>query len=362
MPKSNGEDELSDYIDSVSGIEDTGAVDTSVDTGADDGAADVSDGTPAAKTGSAEDKAVEAKSGDQQQQKPKDQKAKDEQSAKDAQGAKPKFKKTPHGNLVDDKGNIVDQQGNVIAPMGRARRIYEDNEKLTREYTRVKQERDQFELQTREIALLNNVPKQYNLNNDEVARALDFAGRMKRGDTLGVAKDLLALISAQGHNISELLGEDVGDSIDMRAVKAMLDQRLGPIQQQREEDTQRTQREEEGRRNYERFVSDNEYADVHGDAIANLMKAQSLPPQVAYNRIREFAYANNFDFSEPLGPQIAERQATGSQTQQRPNDQRPAPKPLGNGRQSTRDNGVRPAQPQYADPDEDWGSIIRRAM
>lgn len=358
MPKMAGEsDDLSSYIDSVSGITpDTTVSDVDNTGGADNGDEGSSNGTPTAKTGEATTETPKAKSGVDEQPKQKEQASKDKQSSKDEQ-AKPKIKKTPHGNLVDDKGNIVDENGQIIAPMGRARRIYEDNERLTRDFARVKQERDQLELQTREVALLNGIPKQYGLDNSEVARALDFAGRMKRGDTLGVAKDLLALISAQGHNISELLGEDVGDSIDMRAVKAMLDQRLGPVQQQREEETQRQEAQERGRREYERFVSDNEYADVHGDAIVNLMKANNVSPQVAYNRIREFAYANGFDFSAPLGPQIVERQSGQQQQQQ----QRPQPKPLGNG-QKTRDNGVRDAQPVYADPDEDWGSIIKRAM
>lgn len=359
-----GENDLSDYIDKVSDLPSSDA-DTStfeLDKGGQDAGADTSvDGTPVEKTGKAKDETVKEpkQPADKQQTQPK---AKDEQSGKDDKGARPKLSKTPNGNIVDDKGNIVDEQGQILAPIGKARRIFEDNQRLTRDITRVTEERNRFELQTREVQLLNGEATRQQLNHDEVAQALDMAGRMKRGDVLGVARDVIALISARGHNISELLGQDVGDSIDMKAMRALLDERLGPVQQREQQEQQQQQQRENGRRDYERFVSDNEYADVHGDAIVNLSRSNKISVQMAYNRLREFADVNGFDFTAPLGPQIAERQQSGQQQQQQ-QQRDPDARPLANKGARTRDNGVRDAQSvQMADPDEDWASIIRRAM
>lgn len=352
-----GEDDLENYIDSISGLDDTSSDTSTTTSGSDTGG---TDSTPATQTGTPAVKGGEAQpSGQQAKPAPQTQTPQGQQPTQAGQAAKPRYARTPNGNLLDEKGNIVDERGQIIVPAGKARRIYEDNQRLTRHATQLQQERDRLELEARGNQLLNGIPAQYGLSQQEVARALDFAGRMKRGDTLGVAKDLIALISAQGHNVSELLGENVGDSIDMRAVKQMLDQRLGPIQQAREQSTREQQARAEGQRQYDRFVTDNEYADVHGDAIVNLMNAQGISAQAAYNRIRQFAADNRFDFSEPLAPQIAARTQQARQPAAPPQTQRPMP---GNGAQTRSMNGVKPATPQYADPDEDWGSIIRRAM
>lgn len=358
-----GEDDaLDSYINSVSGLDSSSdntssdtSSDTSTDTGGDDGA--TTDGTPSAKTGETASESQQARpDGQQQQPTAKQPTPKGQQPDKAGKDAQPKYARTPNGNILDDKGNIVDERGQIIAPAGKARRVYEDNQRLTRQTAQLQQERDHFEMQARGNVLLNGIPAQYGLTQQDVAQALDFAGRMKRGDAVGVARDLIAMISAQGHNVSELLGDTVGDSIDMRAVRHMLDERLGPIQQAREQSTQEQRQREEGQRNYDRFVSDNEFADVHGDAIVNLMKSQGISVQNAYNRLRQFAADNQFDFSEPLGPQIAARQ----QQAQRPvQTQRPMP---GTGAQTRSMNGVNAAAPRYADPDEDWGSIIKRAM
>lgn len=291
----------------------------------------------------------------QQQDKPDD---------KSQQQQPPKIKKGSRGDFMDDKGNITDDKGNVLYPAGRARRAYEDNVRLREERAELIPRLQTAELQLREINYLNGVPQRFQLNNEEVATALDWAARMKR-EPLSVAKDLLAMITAQGYNVTDLLGKDVGDSIDMRGIKALLDQRLAPIEQQRNETREEDARLQDARRQYNQFLNDNEFASVHENEIAALAKREQINPQQAYNQLYRFAADNSLDFSMPLGPQIvAKREAAGQQQQpngqqqQQPNAQRPLPS---NGAQ-TRVDGAKPQTPVMADPDDDWATIINRAM
>jgi hypothetical protein len=298
----------------------------------------------------------------------KDDKQQQQQQQKLDKDGKPiverQITKAPNGNLIDERGNIVDEHGVILAAAGKARRTYEENGRLKETNRTLAEKAASTELQLREVNYLNGVPAKFGLSNDEVATALDYAGRMKRGDLLGVAKDILAQIAAAGHNVSDLLGKDVGDSIDMKAVTALLDRRLGPITQQREQQTQDNESMVAARAAYNDFLENNENADVHEDAIARLAKTDGISPQAAYNRLYKFAVDNGLDFNEPLGPQVLARreqqqqQDNGNQNRQQQQQQRPLP---GKNAQ-TRADGVQPQVPQYANADDDWGTIIGRAM
>jgi hypothetical protein len=302
----------------------------------------------------------------QQQQQQKAPVVKDDKQPKlgdksqQQQQQKPAIKKGTRGDFMNDKGDITDESGNVLYTAGRARRAYEDNTRLREERAELLPRLQQAELQVREMNFLNGVPTRYGLANEEVATALDWAARMKR-DPLSVAKDLLAMIAAQGHNVTDLLGKDVGDSIDMKAITTLLDRRLGPIEQQRNQSSEDAERLENAKRQYRAFLTENEYADVHEDAIANLARKEQLSPQIAYNRLYKFAVDNGLDFSMPLGPQIvAKREAASADPKKQQQQQLARPLPS-NGAQ-TRTDGAKQQAPVMADPDEDWGSIISRAM
>jgi post-segregation antitoxin (ccd killing protein) len=220
------------------------------------------------------------------------------------------------------------------------------------------------EVQSRQF--LNDIPRQYQLSNEQVAEGLDFARRIKQGDLLGVAKDLVAKAAAGGVNISEIVGTTVGDSVDMRAIRAMMDERLGPITRAEAQTVEQDQARERATTAYNEFISINEYADVQGEIIAAYAKNNGVPLQKAYNDVRNFAATNQLDFSLPLGPQIEERRAQAAvPVEQQQQQQQPANntqlRPMPNG-VSTHSSAVTPQTPVYADPDDDWGSIIRRAQ
>lgn len=352
--------EMNDYIDDLAGIEpddgganDTGTADTSnADTGrtADVGATD--------KTGAPVDQ------GQQQQQRgPADPKTKDAKAPTSTQQQQQsELKPLGGGVFADAKGNIVSADGSIIAEKGFAARMHQQNQRMRSQNEQLTTELTDLRTRVTELRSLDQSMRTAGINSDELAQAIDFASRYKRGDVLGIAKEIVALAMASGHNATDILGKDVGDSIDMRAVTTLMDQRLGPISKQREDETRKVEAERVARENYNRFVSDNEYADIHGDAIVRLARTENISMQQAYNRLNRFAYDNQLDFTQPLGPQIEERQRAPVQTQQPAPTQQQVRKPMPNGA-STRVNGALPAASvEMASADDDWGTIIRQVQ
>lgn len=263
------------------------------------------------------------------------------------------------GVFADKQGNIVTADGKLIAEKGFAARMHQQNQRFRQQNESLTSEVTELRTRVTELRSLDESMRRGGINAEEMAQALDFATRYKKGDVLGIAKEIVALAMAAGHNATDLLGKDVGDSIDMRGVKAMLDERLGPVAKQRQDEQAEAERHRIAKQNYDRFVSDNEFAEVHGDAIVRMARAENIPMQTAYNRLFQFAVQNGFDFALPLGPQI---EAHNAGTRQQPQQQQqPTTKPMPNGA-TTRTNGALPtAVEPMNDADDDWGTIIRQA-
>ena len=262
------------------------------------------------------------------------------------------------GAFFDEKGNLVDEKGQMIASGGFAARMHQQNNRLKGMLDQRTEELRQVASQVGEVKALASAIQSYQLTTDETARALDYAGRMKRGDVLGVAKEILAIIAAEGYNVTDLLGGDVGDTIEMRAVKNMIDDRLAPITRQEQARQQDQQVHNNARRAYNEFIATNEFADIHANEIALVAKQFGGTPQQAYNHLYRYAVSNGLDFSQPLRPQMeqlaAARQNGGQQRQQQQRQQRPMP----NGA-ATRNSGEVQTSAIQASADDDWATIIR---
>lgn len=358
--------ELDKYIDGLSDIApESNVTDTTVNDGDDDaGDANEQSASPLAVDNKAVDGLTQDKNTVDDKSGQKTSKEGGKQPLKGKEAATPdNLRPIGDGTFTNAKGDIVDAKGAIIATNGFAARMYSTNKRLKTQLEEQNAQLSQVQAAVGEVRALATSIRNYNLDNTEVAQALDLAGRMKKGDHLGVAKEVLAIIAAQGYNITDLLGSEVGDSIELKAINKMIDERLAPITRQ-EQDRQRTvQAEQAGRRQYDRFVADNPHADVHADDIVEVMKREGCQPQQAYNRLAQFAYANRLDFSKPLKPQIqaylASRAQQGQQ-QQRPNTQPQGQRPLPNGAGS-RTNGAMPST-ALSNADDDWGSIIKQVQ
>lgn len=358
MVDNSNESELDKYINDIGDIKDDSdqSGDNGGDNNVDNNPNGTADGTPADKNTQIEDQNSAPASGNKEGQTPKE----GQQPGKGGKdGTQPALRPLGDGTFADAKGNITDDKGKVIAESGFAARMYNANKRMKTQLEERTQQLNEIASSVGELKSLATSIRSYNLENTEVAQALDLAGRMKRGDHVGVAKEVLAMIVAQGYNITDLLGGDVGDTVEMKAIQRMLDERLAPITRQEQSRVREQEVQTTAMRQYQQFVSQNEHAEVHADVIAALAKRDGITVQTAYNRLLETAYQNGLDFSQPLRPQILARKEAagnpnGQQPQNKPNAQT---KPMPNGA-ATRMNGGAPQIPM-ASADDDWGSIIK---
>lgn len=263
----------------------------------------------------------------------------------------------PNGSITDAKGQIIPTLNNL---QNFANRAHQQVERLRARMTDMDQTIADQQRQLQENKVLNGVAANSGLSNDDIAFAMDLGARIKRGGpaAISAAKEVVALIAAQGYNVTDILGKEVGDSVDMRAIQQM----LKPFQQQVQQTEQTNEQKRVAETKYRQFVADNEFADVHGNEIVFLSKRDGISIQAAYNQLFLFATRNGLDFSQPLGPQIEAKRAELAQQQQQQRQQ-PNGRPMPNRAATSREfNGASNAQPQYADPDDDWGSIIKGAM
>lgn len=357
MAREDAANELDKYIDDNFGTSDDTTVDTNVDGGNDDN-------TQSELPFSTDDKAnqqpkqdnVQADDGSGKQPNNDAQKGQQPKQSNEAPKAN-NLRPIGDGAFADQQGNIVDQSGKIIAERGFAARMYNTNRRLKSDNEQMRAQLNEIVPQLREVQSLAGSIRQYGLTNDDMAVAIDMAAKYKRGDYLGVAKEVLAMVVAQGYNVTDLLGNEVGDSIEMRGIHRMIDERLAPITRQEQARQQQQAATERATAAYNNFVRSNPHADVHANAIAYQMQ-QGVDPQVAYNQLREFAFDNGFDFSQDLGPQIEARRKAAQQ-QQPTKGQRPNPKPMPNGAATRAGNGGADVAISMASPDDDWSSIIK---
>lgn len=272
----------------------------------------------------------------------------------------PNAPKRVGGDLVDAKGNVVDKEGKIIAAAGAERRHFVEARKATAEAANLRMEVTKLRTTLDQAKDFAELPQRLGITPDDYRDALQLAKQFSL-DPVAAAKEVVARALALGHNVTDILGAEVGNSIDMVALRRMHDeQATRPAREQAETQRRQAEIQEAGARAYNEFVSKFPDSSPHEDAIANLVN-QGETAEVAYFKIRNFALENGLDFSQPLGPQINARAAQNMQSGSQPkpaNTRRPMPN--GNGGR-TPDNRMTD-QSTYADADADFASIIRNVM
>lgn len=278
----------------------------------------------------------------------------------------------PQGGEGDD-GALRRRDGTVVAESGKERREFIEQrkeERATRQLALARQELETLRKQVDDSRVLNDMPKQLGLETNEVQAGLQIMSQFKQ-DPMAVAKWALQETLSMGYNLSQIVGEGQ-DSVEMRAIRKMIDDRVGPVVDQQRTTAQEQEARQAAMREYNTFMAQHEHADVHEDALAQLLERDSsLTPSSAYWRLREFATRQGLDFAQPLGPQLREKMQQGRQ-QQAPAQQAPASAPPSTPAQqpvtAPMPNGASPltpqqsAEPTYADPNDDWESIIAASM
>jgi hypothetical protein len=272
------------------------------------------------------------------------------------------------GHLFADKaGNIVNFQGRIIAAKGEAARHWVNMSKQAglvpqlqqqlRVVAEQAQRQDSLLQQAREIA---ETPQRMGMSRDEYNDAINLLSNFNR-DPVGVAREMVSRALAKGHNVTDIMGTQAGDALEMGAVRRLIDEATRGQRQQEARMAAQTQQQENARQQYNNFVMRYPDAELHGDAIANLMNNHQLSAVEAYHEVKHFAQRYGLDFSQPLAPQIEAAQQRAQQPngngQRSPQTQRA---PMVSGASGGRSTMT--TETEYADPNSDWSSILNSVM
>lgn len=259
---------------------------------------------------------------------------------------------------TDDKGNFVDEAGKVVASAGAERRMYEKLQRSERSTRHFESETVRLQDELDKNQTLNNLPKQYNLNEQEVGLGLHIINQLKTSP-VEAGRWILQEVMKSGYNLQQILGDVEGvpsSSLDMGAISRLIDEKLSPITNNFQQQESQTQTTAENKRNGEQFVATHDYADVHLDAIVNLMKSNpQMSSERAYFEVRQYAQENGLDFTQPLGQQIEARRKVDPNVQQSNQPNRVMPD--GNSASTTTTQ-----QPTDVNADDDWDLIINQSM
>lgn len=259
-------------------------------------------------------------------------------------------------NLVDANNNIVNEQGQIIAKAGTERRLYEKTQRLGAALDNKSQALAKYEAEDKQFDNLRGKVKSHGLSVDEFAEGINMVIGFK-SDPIGTAKKVLETVLAMGHNVTDILGADAGNAIEMSAVSKMLDERLKPLLSPLETKRVTDEQTERAQKAWDKFCDDNEYAEVH-EVILDRMLGENpdLTPQKAYNALVQFANKHGLDISLPLGPQIERKKSAQNNTNRNnnPRTQKPFPNGSSVSQQSINSGDI--------NPNDDWASIIKKAV
>ena len=268
------------------------------------------------------------------------------------------------GNFAQDaRGNLYDRNGNLLARAGSERRLYERNVRMKADLDQLTQKNQQLEHQLRTTVGLGEEPRRLGLEAEDMRVGLPIIAEFKR-NPVQAARNVLEMVMGMGHNLSEILGENAKDAVEMKAISRMLDERLAPLQQITQS-TEQQRREaliqQEAEREIERFFDEHENSRMHAQAIDNLIgRRPELTPEKAYYELRLFAVNNGLDFNKPLAPQLqALQQSSARDGSNNRQTTRSAP-PMANGARSNRQLAMPEAE--AVDSKASWDDIIRRSM
>jgi flagellar hook protein FlgE len=270
------------------------------------------------------------------------------------------------GNLFADKqGNIVNSQGRIIAAKGEAARHWTNMskeagraaglQKQVETLARHVQSNEQLLRQAQEIS---SFPMKMGISAEDYNEGIQLLANWNK-DPVGVAREVVSRTIAMGHNVTDILGKNAGDALEMRAMRQMIDEATAGQRQQEAQRAAIAQHQQQTQRNYMEFVNRYPDAELHGDAIAALMTDHQLTPVDAYHEIRLFAQRHGLDFSQPLGPQIQQaraQQPNGNGQRYTPTQRAPMVSGASGGR------SVMTTETEFADPNSDWSSILNSVL
>jgi hypothetical protein len=224
--------------------------------------------------------------------------------------------------------------------------------------------------QLAETQVLEGLPRQLGLDNKDAVNLIKLAAELTRNPTEG-ARRVLEFALSKGANLKDIVNDEFIPNLTLAATRRLLDERLGPLAQERKQDQSVDEDTAVQQRQARQFMADYPEATVHADVIADQMQKieqeysskglkvdKYVIAEQAFQRLERFCHDNKLDITQPLAPQIQARSRDKAPSgERRPGRQSPRPIPNGSGggeMQSRRQN--------VANADDSYNSIVREAM
>jgi hypothetical protein len=226
---------------------------------------------------------------------------------------------------ANNQGDLIDpNNGNVIARAGNERRYYEAARNAQTEVMRVRTELDRTTAQLeafREAAVL---PQQLGLQPAEVSTAMQFMAHWKKNPVEAATK-VLTELRAMGYEVDGL-----GASVDMGALKKMVNDAVAPFQQDREAAAREAEVAQTVDRELNNLYRAFPWAQGQQQELMNLLDAdKTLTLREAALMLQSYALQHGYDLNQSLAEQALAQQ-NGNKQPQRPSNARvPAPSPTG---------------------------------
>ena len=203
------------------------------------------------------------------------------------------------------------QQGpaTTVDPQIALHRLNQYETTLIPQYQRKLQESEQQLAQLRQtnegVRQYTELMTQYGLKPEEAQIGLQMAAAYRRAP----AEFLKSLINTTRANGVDLSSLGVQAGLDPNALNVVLDQKLKPIIDWFNQSQQQSEAEAQAERDLQQFFTQYPDAHVHQDEIAILMDNMNLDNVNAYYQLKMWAMQNQYDWSQPLTPQINARRA-----------------------------------------------------
>lgn len=216
----------------------------------------------------------------------------------------------PKGN--NNSKDLVDKDGNIIAKAGAERRFYEENVKLKKEkehFTNnilptIRKNYEDMRVKVNSYEQAFSAMKADDLTPEEVSTGIQLMRNWKKSPE-ETMKFLLTQAKSYGINL-----DNTTSGVDMAAINQMLDQKLQPFIQEREEVQRNKEISQRSHQIYNNFM--NKYPDAknHTKEIAYLYrKNPDMSLDAIYYQLKNHYLENGYDFNTPLA-EIINKQST----------------------------------------------------
>lgn len=230
----------------------------------------------------------------------------------------------PRGRLpANNAGDLIDPaSGAVIAKAGNERRFFEAARTYRSQVEAMNTDLARAQAEVAAYREAATLPRELGLTNAEVSNALQFFRHWKDNPAEAV-KTILTEFRAMGYATEEL-----GSTVDMAAIRRMVEETVSPFKQDREAATREAETAANVDRELNALYTSMPWARNQQAEIISLLEAdQTLTLREAALHVQAFALQRGFDLNTSVRNQMLSAQ-NGRQQPQRPNNARMSAPPM----------------------------------